>query len=430
MIVRSIILNTLWIYALQASTAIVPLVTLPFATRVIGLEGIAFFGIAVALGSVASVVSEYSFDLSGIKDASRVQTSQVAKNKVIVERIYAQWSIFLVITLLVSFYVLLGSYGSSAGWGIVFAAMMVTASNLIFPFWVAQSLGLENKYTAHFSLARFLSLPLIFLTLESQPTGLYYVVALYLPLVISLGLLLMQSIGRDLMLVPYRFRLLMLVLADSFDVFRSRLFVSLYQNGGLLALGMVATPEAVGLFALADRVRKASLFLLTPISRALYPVACSFGNNSTNRASPVFRLIFLTYLCVGTAITSGLFAFSSQIAVFFSNDHHDSLATIVKVFAFFPLVSSVTIVYGQNIILAGGHVSQYTQSVVIAFFVYALIVFPLSYFSQALGATIAFLLAEIALAAAILMISWRSRSLKHTIEIQETPIETQKWSLK
>ncbi|QCP87935.1 lipopolysaccharide biosynthesis protein [Cereibacter sphaeroides] len=421
--IRNILLNTLWIYALQASTAIVPLLTVPFATRIIGLDGIAFFGTAVAIGSVASVVSEYSFDLSGIKDAARAQSSRAAKNVVIVQRLYAQWSIFLVLVALAVLFTLLPLGISTGGWSLAFAAMLVTVSNVAFPFWVSQSLGLERRYTAHFALARLLSLPLVFLALEKWPTGFYYVVALYLPLALSLGLLLVRSLGRDLMLEPYRVRPLLSVLATSFDVFLSRLFVALYQNGGLLALGMVATPEAVGLFALADRVRKASLFLLTPISRALYPVACSLANDPAERSGAAFRLVFLAYLGAGALITAGLFSFSSQIAAFFTDEDPTTLAAMVKVFAFFPLVSSGTIVLGQNVLLARGHVSAYTQSVIGAFIFYAMMVFPLAFFAQALGVSIAFLSAEVTLAAAFLLLSWRVRSLPRAEEMEVTPVE-------
>lgn len=405
MLIKNVFQNTMWIYVLQVTNAVVPLVTLPYATRTVGLDGVAFFGTAVALGTIASVLSEYSFDLSGIKDAAHADGFNGAKNRVIFGRMYAQWTIFAAT---ISVALLIASLAAFTWKGpyllLIGSAALVTLTNITFPFWVSQSLGMVLRYAIYFSTARLISLPLVYLLLANCPTGACYVVMLYLPLFLSMVLLLTRSLGRVLFVVPYRFRDLVDILGASFRVFLSRLFVALYQNGGMLALGLISSPEAAGLYALSDRVRKASLFLLTPISRALYPIACSLTKMPDDGSSSTFRLFVFFYLGAALFATVALFIFAPQIAVFFTDEEGDSLATLIRISAFFPLVSTGTVIFGQNFLLARGHVLAYTRAVTGAFLFYALVLFPLVCFASAIGATAAYLCAEILLASAFLLL--------------------------
>lgn len=404
--------NTMWIYVLQVTNAVVPLATLPYATRTVGLDGVAFFGTAVALGTIASVLSEYSFDLSGIKDAAHADGFNGAKNRVIFGRMYAQWSIFAAT---ISGALLIGALAAFAEndrpyWLLIGSAALVTLTNITFPFWVSQSLGVVQRYAIYFSIARLISLPLVFLLLAKCPTGACYVAMLYLPLFLSMALLLARSLGRDLFVVPYRVGDLVDILGASFRVFLSRLFVALYQNGGVLALGLISSPEAAGLYALSDRVRKASLFLLTPISRAVYPVACSLTKTPDDRSRRTFGLFVFFYFGAALFATGALFVFAPQIAAFFTDEEGDSLATLIRISAFFPLVSTGTVIFGQNFLLARGHVFAYTRAITGAFLFYASVLFPLVYFASAIGATVAYLSAEVLLASAFLLLMWLKRT--------------------
>ena len=62
--------NGMWLYVLQLFNTVIPLITLPYITRILGAAEYGVFSIAFNLIGYFQVVVEYGFAMSGARKAS------------------------------------------------------------------------------------------------------------------------------------------------------------------------------------------------------------------------------------------------------------------------------------------------------------------------------------------------------------------------
>ena len=62
--------NGLWIYALQIFNTVIPLITLPYITRILGAENYGTFSLQLNLTAYLQVVVEYGFGLSATRQVA------------------------------------------------------------------------------------------------------------------------------------------------------------------------------------------------------------------------------------------------------------------------------------------------------------------------------------------------------------------------
>ena len=71
---RPAINNAIWLYLCQIVNSILPLITLPYITRVLGAAGYGVLALAINIIGYFQVIVEYGFDLS----ATRVIASSMS----------------------------------------------------------------------------------------------------------------------------------------------------------------------------------------------------------------------------------------------------------------------------------------------------------------------------------------------------------------
>jgi PST family polysaccharide transporter len=99
---------------------------------------------------------------------------------------------------------------------------------------------------------------------------------------------------------------------DSAAMFLFRSSVSLYTTANALILGALSTPSAVGFYSGAEKLVKAMLNLLTPLTQALFPRLSRLLTTDRKRAAWLTRVSLLVMtagsllLCIGTLAAAPL----------------------------------------------------------------------------------------------------------------------------
>lgn len=222
--------NIISLFTLQGVNYILPLLTIPYLVRVLGLEYFGLLAFATAFIMYFMVLTDYGFNLSA--------TNQIAINKENKQKVNEIFVSVLTIKLTLAifgFFIMIGIVSLIPKYQndlnvFIFTYGMVVGQALI-PLWLFQ--GLETmKYMTYFNiLAKFIATGSIFIFVQEQND--YFLVPILTSLgFIVAGLLSLYWAFREFKMKFYILskQQLMIQLKDGWHVFINNVFVNLYST--------------------------------------------------------------------------------------------------------------------------------------------------------------------------------------------------------
>ncbi len=267
---RSIIArNTLALFGTQVATYLFPLATIPYLARVLGPVHWGMVAFAQALGLYLSMVVDFGFQLSATRRVARAredwdQLAHIAAGVLGAKLLLAVVALLVVVVLerampsLRSYDLILWA-GAFSGIGQGFSML-----------WFFQGLERMRMPAALDMAGKAVAAGGIFLLVHA-PADAWKVLALQCVCYCVSALVLLGIAYRELSFRWPSFHAIRRSLRDSAAMFLFRSSVSLYTTANALILGSVSTPLAVGYYSGAERLVKAMLNLLTPLSQSLFP---------------------------------------------------------------------------------------------------------------------------------------------------------------
>ncbi len=397
--------------AVQAANLLVPLVTLPYLTRVLGP---AEFGRLVFVQVVMSffvLFVDFGFSLSATKAVSENRYNPGKVSDIFSATWTAQWLLLasgaIVLGGLVTVISSLRSHAQLHFWG-----FGLVVASVLFPAWLLQ--GLENmKVVATIQLfGKMASVPLLFTMVKGPDDQVMAMAA------ISLG-----SLGAGVISIVWIFRNRLViwraatysevckVLREGVVLFFSRVSISLYTTLIPLVVGVLAGPAQLGYFNLAEKVRALLQAIIAPISQALFPrMSLLF---KTNAPAAIGLLKLSSFAVLGVAGVAGALVFSQAglIAYLLGGPEFSEAAEVLRWMAFVPLVVAVSNTLGLQVMLPLGLNKSFALILSLASLVSLVLVYPMVKASQGLGAAQLVFLVEsvVTLAMAIYLFIYFSR---------------------
>jgi PST family polysaccharide transporter len=309
---RPLVQDALSLYGVYAVNYIAPLVTIPYLARVLGPASWGVLAMAQGLGGYLLIVVEYGFSLSATREVARWRTDRQHLARLLSGVLGAQLLLaaaILPVPMLVRLVVSAFRDHTSLLWA-AYAFAVLQGANLV---WFFQGMERLRLVAALDVAAKLIVVVGIFAFVRSPGDA---VVVLRLQAAASLttlaagwGLALREVAPR---LPSVRGGVEALRLGWSMFLFRGA--VSLYTVGNAFILGFFAPPAVVGYYAAAERISKAALGLLGPISQTLYPRLSHLVVDSWGEAVRLVRTS-LRVMAGGGALLGGiLVAFAPTIA--------------------------------------------------------------------------------------------------------------------
>jgi PST family polysaccharide transporter len=265
----SITHNIIALYGTQIAAYVFPLATVPYLARVLGPFHWGLVAFAQALGLYISIVVEFGFQLSATRRIARMRDDPEQLAQIVAGVIGAK--VLLAIGCVVAMLVLQHFMASFRQYGLILWAGALSGIGQGFSMlWFYQ--GMERMKTSATMdiLGKGAATAAIFVLVRHQEDA-WKVLALQCICYCGVALSLLVMSYREV-----RFRLptgetTWDAMRESAAMFLFRSAVSLYTTANALILGAVATPIAVGFYSGAERLTKALLGLMNPISQSLYP---------------------------------------------------------------------------------------------------------------------------------------------------------------
>lgn len=330
---------------LQGANYILPLITLPYLVRVLGIDNFGILAMATAVIMYLGILVDYGFNTTGTRAIS-INRNDIKKVEEIYNTIMFIKVFLLLVALLVLSFVLyvfdsLGKYSL-----IYFLTFGILIGQYLFPTWLFQ--GLEQmKYITYINLTSKLFFTVCLFIFVKNKEDLYIV-----PLLNSLGFIIGGIVAIFFINKRFhiRFKLptsnqVKIQLKDGWNIFVASSFGSISGQGGIILLGIFTVPAIVGYYSIAQKLALSIVNLFQILSQTLMPHLSNLNSVNKNEfVAFIFKL--LKYSMIANIILIGLSLIFSDFIYFIISGKDNYIGYYS--FSFWLVISFFTIV---NVVL-------------------------------------------------------------------------------
>jgi PST family polysaccharide transporter len=389
---KALVSNFLSLIVLRGFQFLIPLITLPYLVRTIGIENFGLVNFAISLGLYFGAIIQFGFGITATREIARhrdepVKLAQIYSATLTATLLLALISAILFTTIVLSFEI----FNKNLDLYLFTLAFIVFQS--LFPIWFFQ--GMEKmKYITFLSLGTSLIFIVSLFTFVRQKDDfvlvpLLHAIAALIIFTLSIGLIRKQF---NVKFTTPHWHEIKTIYQEGRHAFISQLAPNLYNNSAVFLLGLFTNNTLVGLYTAATKVIDAVISLAYILSNTFLPYL------SRNLAH--HKLFQKIMLWPGLVLTLATFIFAEWITkILFSADNNE-IANYIQSLAICILLLFISMTYGTNYLMIIGKdliVKNITLYASLVFFLIALIVIPIFGIWGAMGvligarATIAFL---------------------------------------
>lgn len=343
-------IRTNYIYSVvyQILSIILPLVSAPYVSRVLGAEGIGVVSYTRAITQYFSL-----FALLGVVNYGNRTIAIVREDKAELSKTF--WSIYflqlttsLILIFLYFCYLPLSEFPK------------LTLINAFFIFSSAIDIswfffGLEEfKLTVTRNIfVRFLSFVLIFVFVKKKDDFVIYATINALSTFFS-QVFLWISVFKRVKFVKVKVKDIIVHIKPNLILFIPIIAISLYKYMDKIMLGMIMNTKQVGFYENAEKIVNIPMGVITALGNVMMPKMSNlFSKNKTEKADEYINkcMLFSTFLAV--LIFLLLVSFGKDFSLIYFGDEFEETGRILQVLAFsIPLISVANVVRTQYLIPA------------------------------------------------------------------------------
>jgi len=299
---RLLVTNLASLFAWQGLNYILPLITLPYVSRVLGVEQFGVLGFATSVFLYLGLLTDWGFAWSANQRVAANRGNPARLNEIFWDTIFAK----LILSLLsfAALAVLLVTFEPAQQHSALFLFCGVQLlGNVLTADWFLQGLEQMSRFVLAGTIGRIAPIPFVFLLVHSPDdvavAGLLQASSAVIGSIVCLRLAFVTGFIKKPRFAIDR---IWGQLQGGFPLFIFVAAAALYSHFNFIALTVAGAPAQVGLLSGADKIRRAVLGLMSPISTAMYPRIVARVNSDTGPALP----IMMRLLAVQGVLSLGL----------------------------------------------------------------------------------------------------------------------------
>ena len=391
--------NAASLYSIQFASYVLPLITIPYLVRVLRPERYGTVAFGQGLMAYFMVIVDYGFALSATRRISASREDRDLVSRIAFNVIGAR-----VLLCAVSFLLLLGSihfvprlHEVASLLYVLFGSVVGTA---IFPSWLFQGLERMTSLTVINFSVRIVAILAMFVVVRQESDYLAYAA------LISAQSLLAGVVGIWVALRLFNLQAvwpswsgIIDSLKDGWVTFLSMSAVTLYTSGNAFILGMLTNDVVVGFYSAGDRIVRAALAALGPLSQAAYPRFSKMAVESKEKTLLWARRMLLFMAGVGLLSTFGILVMAPWVVKLVLGARFLPSVAVLRILSPLCFLIAVTNVLGIQILFPFKKERAVLVSVVWGGLANVALAFMLAPKYQANGMALSALLAEMAVTA-------------------------------
>lgn len=392
---KRLLLNFLSLSVLQGANFLLPLISMPYLIKVLGIDNFGLLSFATAVTVYFNLIVDYGFNLSATRKISINRN-----NKLKLIEIFSSVMIIKIYLLLISFLILLFlvfiidifkqdkllyllSFGSVVG-------------QMLFPIWFFQ--GIEKmKYITNLDIiAKSIFTLSIFIVVQNK-TDIYWVPILSALSFIVIGIYSLFFIKKEFS-ITIRFQSLLTLkfyFKEGWHIFLSQLGINLYRYTNVIILGFVSNNTYVGYYSIAEKLLGALQSLQYPIGQALFPFISKKFKKINKKDS--IKLLFNNALIVSVFFILIIFItlyFSENIIQLITSSINYNILITLYILLPVILIGGMNYYFGILGLINLGLGNKLSKSVLLTGFLNLILSIILSTYYYNIGAAISLLISE------------------------------------
>ena len=387
--------NIISLFAIKGFQYILNFITFPFLVRVLNVDGFGQLSFVIGVVQYFLLFSNFGFDLSAPKAIARHDKGTQCSywfSSIYFAKIF----ILVILTLIFGIFVGVLYQYFHIPWLLYCVVYLNVIGTALFPIWFFQGIQQMRYITLVSTIGKIISVGGVFLFVSTSADILWAAGFLSCSNMVAalLSWIILWRMFPSL-LRRVKWKQIKRAICDSFPYFTSMIAINMYTNTTIVLLGLFSSEYAVGLYSASIRIIDAIRGALNPIVDSLYPYIVRTAKESKNQALIILRKLFWR-LSIGTFFVSiGLFFTAWYIVNLVMGSNFEDAVPIFRVLSFVPTVSIASTVLGFLGLITFGYQKQFTYILCMAAIFNLIIVYPLIYYFDGLGAALALLLSEL-----------------------------------
>ncbi|MBD2423785.1 oligosaccharide flippase family protein [Cyanobium sp. FACHB-13342] len=395
------LLGSTYLGGSQLASISIQALAIPHLTHALGPSGWGLLAFVLLISNYASWICNWGFYLEGTQRVAASRQCRSSLGHILRVGIITQVTLFIAVS---TFTFLIFSLFSSLHqyYDLYFCGIGLVLATAITPLWFVNGLEKFGIFALINILPKALSLPLMYLFVNSKSDLRSYLLILSLSAIVSAVLLLWSL--RPFLFETYERRpqegfclSTINTLKNGFPSFSSSIIASLSSGSVFWILPLFLPISSLGYFALVDKIRGYQVTITQPVTAALFPRMCAIAS----QGSPCdLRIVlfkpFIALMIAASFISSFLFVFSSDVILLFApSDFLPSSLEPFRIICFAPVFTILLAFITHQVLIPSGRHRQYLNICILQTTILPALLFVLVPLYALPGASLSVLLTEV-----------------------------------
>lgn len=391
--------NVFSLLVVQISNYALPLLSVPYFTRIVGPEKFGTINFVGAFVGYCILLTSFGFDTTATRDVVQAKEDPVRLNQLCSEVISSK-ALLLLISLLGYGLLVVSLPQLREEMFVSITSVLICLSVVLIPSWLYQGFQ-DNHILAYYNIASKAIFTVAILSLIKVEED-YILYPLFLSLSqILIGIVAFYNMGRK-----YRIKLRLVSfgsilqrMQSSKSIFISFVVISLYSTSNVIIIGLFRNEEAVGQLSAALKVMVLiQACISVPFTQALFPYIGEKFTNSREEGIRIVQLALPIVLVIGFFCCLGGSLLAPLIVIMLYGEEFSEASLMLRVLAFIPLVVIFSQFLGMQIMVNLNMDATFRKVILYGAVVGLALNLVGGYYGGALGISFTYLLTEILVA--------------------------------
>ncbi len=389
---KSITKNYIYNLIYQIFAIVVPLITTPYLSRVLGAENIGIYSYTLSVTTYFILFGSLGIAMYAQREIAYVQDDKNKRSKVFFEILLIK-----IITLSISMIIFYITFGMQGEYSIYYKIFLLEIiANIIDISWFFQGMEEFKKTVMRNMLVKLISIILIFVLVKSSNDLTMYI-WIYVLSTFFGNLTLWMYLPKYICKIKMKQLELRRHVKPVLTLFVPQIASQIYTVLDKTMLGsMISDKSETGFYEQAQKIVKILLTIVTALGTVMLPRMSSiFAKNDKEQIKKYLDNSFNFVFLLGFPIMLGISIIANRFVPIFFGPGYEEVITIIRVISPIVIFIGLSNVIGVQYLLPTKRQKMYTISVIVGACVNLVINFLLIPNFKAIGASIGTVIAEL-----------------------------------
>lgn len=389
---KSIAKNYIYNLIYQILVLILPLITTPYISRVLGAENIGIYSYTLSISAYFILFGSLGISLYGQREIAYNQENKKKYTIAFYEIVILRF-ITMAISMTIFYFVFVNGKQNQIYYKILLLELIANSLDIS---WFFQGMEEFKKTVTRNTIIKLISVICIFIFVKTKNDLVVYFIIYVLSILIG-NLSLWLYLPKYVKIVPIKQLNIFKHFKPTISLFIPQIAVQVYTLLDRTMVGAIITDKSeVGYYDQGQKIIKMLLTIVTSLGTVMLPrIASTFANGKKEEINTYMKKSFNMVFLIAFPVMFGIVAVSKSFVPVFFGPGYDKVAILIDVISPIILLIGLSNVTGTQYLLPTKRQKEYTTSVVCGAIVNLILNSCLIWKYGAIGASIGTVIAEL-----------------------------------